>query len=95
MLLKRLVEQSPTYTPIALKVINIDIDKYSPADLMCIYAPKFDTVLKQLEVFEVFNFGNKINFIVNDIKNLQALVERLQRIKHRLNDWCSYIEYRQ
>ena len=70
MLLEHLVEQPPIYTPIALKVINIDINKYSPADLTCIYAPKFDTVLKQLEVFEVFNFGNKINFIVNNVKNL-------------------------
>ena len=81
--------------PIAPKAINIDINKYSPADLTCIYMPKFEAVLKQLEVFEVFDFSNEINFIVDNVKNLQVLIECLQKIKHRLSDRCSYIEYRQ
>ena len=62
---------------------------------MPIYAPKFDAVLKRLEVFETFNFGDEIGLVVNYIKNLQALIERLQRIKRRLADRCLYIEYRQ
>ena len=95
MLLKHLAEHSPTYTPIIPKAIVIDIDKHSPADLTPIYAPKFDAVLKQLEVFETFDFGDEIGLIVNHVKNLQALIECLQRIKHGLADWCSYIEYRQ
>ena len=45
-LLECLVEQLPMYTLIAPEAINIDIDKHSPADLVCIYAPKFEAVLK-------------------------------------------------
>ena len=82
------------HTPIPPKVINIDINKYTPADLVHIYVPKFEAVLKRLEVFEVFNFGNEINLVIVDIKNLQMLIERLQRIKHELVDRCSYIKYR-
>ena len=95
MLLKHLVEQPPTYTPITLKAINININKYSSTDLMHIYALKFKAILKWLEVFEVFDFGNEINFIVNDVKNLQALIECLQKIKHGLSNRCSIIKYRQ
>ena len=94
-LLERLAEQLPTYTPIAPKAIVIDIDKHSPADLVCIYTPKFDAVLKRLEVFETFNFGDEIGLVVDHVKNLQALIECLQRIKCGLADRCSYIEYRQ
>ena len=81
--------------PIAPKAINIDIDKHSPTDLMRIYAPKFDAVLKWLEVFEVFNFREDINVVSDHMKNLQALIERLQHTKRGLVDRCSYIEYRQ
>ena len=81
--------------PITPKVINIDIDKHSFAKLTRIYAPKFDAVLKRLEVFKVFDFGEDINVVVNYVKNLQALIERLQSIKCELVDQCSYIEYRQ
>ena len=95
MLLERLAEQPPMYTPIAPKAIVIDIDKHSPANLARIYAPKFDTVLKRLEVFETFDFGDEIGLVVDHVKNLQALIERLQRIKRGLNDRYSYIEYRQ
>ena len=95
MLLECLVEQPPTYMLIAPKAINIDIDKYTPTNFVCIYVPKFDTVLKRLEVFEVFDFGEDINVVVNHVKNLQALIECLQSIKHGLVDWCSYIKYRQ
>ena len=94
-LLERLAEQPPTYTPITPKAINIDIDKHSPADLVRIYAPKFDAVLKRLEVFETFNFGDEIGLVVDHVKNLQALIERLQHIKRELADRCSYIKYRQ
>ena len=65
------------YTPITSKAINIDIDKHSPADLVRIYAPKFEAVLKQLEVFETFDFGNEINIFVDHVKNLQMLIECL------------------
>lgn len=95
MLLERLAEHSPTHTSIAPKAININIEKYSPADLARIYVPKFEAVLKQLEVFEVFDYGNDINLIVDDVKNLQALIEHLQSIKQGLSDRSSYIEYRQ
>ena len=95
MLLERLAEQPPTYTPIALKAIVINIDKHSPADLARIYAPKFDAVLKRLEVFETFDFGDNIGTVVDHVKNLQALIERLQHIKRGLADRCLYIEYRQ
>ena len=95
MLLERLAEHLLTYMPIAPKVIVIDIDKHSPTDLACIYAPKFDAVLKWLKVFKTFDFGDEIGLVVNHVKNLQALIERLQRIKRGLADWCSYIEYRQ
>ena len=94
MLLKRLAEHPPIYTPIALKAIVIDIDKHSPTDLACIYAPKFDAVLKRLEVFETFDFGDQIGLVVDHVKNLQVLIERLQKIKCGLADRCSYIEYR-
>ena len=94
-LLECLAEQLPTYTPIASKAIVIDIDKHFPADLVCIYAPKFEVVLKWLEVFETFDFRDKIGLVLDHVKNLQALIERLQRIKRGLADWCSYIEYRQ
>ena len=94
-LLERLVEHPPTYTLIAPKAINIDINKHSPANLAHIYTPKFDAVLKRLEVFEVFDFGKDINVVVDHVKNLQALIQRLQSIKRGLVDWCSYIEYRQ
>ena len=94
-LLECLVEHPPTYTPIAPKAIVIDIDKHSPADLARIYAPKFDAVLKRLEVFETFDFGDEIGLVVDHVKNLQALIERLQRIKCGLADRCSYIKYRQ
>ena len=73
----------------------IDIDKHSPADLARIYAPKFEAVLKRLEVFETFDFRDEIGLVVDHVKNLQALIERLQRIKRGLADRCSYIEYRQ
>ena len=95
MLLERLAEQLLTYTPIAPKAIVIDIDKHSLADLARIYVPKFDAVLKQLEVFETFDFRDEIGLVVDHVKNLQALIERLQRIKRGLADRCSYIEYRQ
>ena len=62
---------------------------------MRIYAPKFEAVLKRLKVFETFDFGDKIGLVVDHVKNLQALIKRLQRIKHGLADRCSYIEYRQ
>ena len=62
---------------------------------MRIYAPKFDAVLKQLKVFETFDFGDEIGLVVDHVKNLQALIERLQRIKRGLADRCSHIEYRQ
>ena len=94
-LLERLAEQPPTYTPIAPKAIVIDIDKHSPADLAHIFAPKFEAVLKRLEVFEVFDFGKDINIVIDHVKNLQVLIERLQHIKRGLADRCSYIEYRQ
>ena len=81
--------------PIAPKAIVININKHSPTDFTCIYALKFDAVLKWLEVFETFDFGDKIGLIVDHVKNLQALIERLQRIKHGLADRCSYIKYRQ
>ena len=83
------------YMPIAPKAIVIDIDKHSPADLVRIYAPKFDAVLKRLEVFETFDFGDDIGTVVDHVKNLQALIERLQHIKRGLADRCSHIEYRQ
>ena len=89
------MEHLPTYTPITPKAIVIDIDKHSPANLVCIYAPKFDAILKRLEVFEIFDFRDEIGLVVDHVKNLQALIKRLQRIKHRLNDQCLYIEYRQ
>ena len=95
MLLERLAEHPPIYTPIAPKAIVIDINKHSPADLAHIYAPKFDAILKRLEVFETFNFSDDIGTVIDHVKNLQALIERLQRIKHGLADRCSYIEYRQ
>ena len=95
MLLECLVEQPLTYTLIAPKVINIDIDKHSPADLARIYTPKFEAILKRLKVFETFNFSDKINILVNHIKNLQTLIECLQRIKCGLSDQSLYIEYRQ
>ena len=95
MLLEHLAKQPLTYTPIAPKVINIDIDKHTPADLVHIYAPKFDAVLKWLKVFETFDFGDDINIIVNHVKNLQVLIKHLQRIKHSLVNRCSNIEYRQ
>ena len=95
MLLERLAEHPPMYTPIAPKAIVININKHSSADLVRIYAPKFNTVLKRLEVFETFDFGDEIGFIVDYVKNLQALIEHLQRIKRGLADQCSYIEYRQ
>ena len=85
----------PTYTPIAPKAINLDIEKHTPADLARIFAPKFEAVLKRLEVFEVFDFGEDINVVVDHVKNLQALIECLQRIKRGLSDRCSYIEYKQ
>ena len=94
-LLKRLAEHPPTYTPIASKVIVIDIDKHTSADLARIYAPKFDVVLKRLEVFETFDFDDDIRTVVDHVKNLQALIKRLQHIKCGLVDRCSYIEYRQ
>ena len=83
------------YMLIASKVIVIDINKHTFADLAHIYAPKFDAVLKRLEVFKTFNFGNDINIVVDHVKNLQALIEHLQSIKHGLVNWCLYIEYRQ
>ena len=95
MLLKHLAEQLSTYTLIAPKAIVIDINKHTPADLMCIYALKFKAVLKRLEVFETFDFGDDINILIDYVKNLQALIECLQKIKHRLVNRCSYIEYRQ
>ena len=81
--------------PIAPKAIVIDINKHSPADLARIYVPKFDAVLKQLEVFKTFDFGDDIGLVIDHVKNLQALIERLQRIKRGLADRCLYIEYRQ
>lgn len=95
MLLERLAENLPMHTLIAPKVINIDIDKHSPADLAHIYVPKFEAILKWLEVFEVFDFSNEINLIVDNVKNLQALIECIQQIKQGLSDRSSYIEYRQ
>ena len=95
MLLERLAEHLPTYMPIAPKAIVIDIDKHSLADLVRIYAPKFNAVLKRLKVFETFDFGDEIGLVVDHVKNLQSLIERLQRIKRELADRCSYIEYRQ
>ena len=83
------------YTPIAPKAIVIDIDKHTPADLAHIYVPKFDAILKRLEVFETFDFGDDIRTIVDHVKNLQTLIERLQHIKRGLVDRCLYIEYRQ
>ena len=83
------------YTPITPKAINLDIEKHTPADLVRIFTPKFDTVLKRLEVFEVFNFGKDINVVVDHVKNLQVLIEHLQKIKRRLSDRSSYIEYKQ
>ena len=94
-LLEHLAEQPPIYTPIAPKAIVINIDKHSPADLARIYVPKFDAVLKRLEVFETFDFGDDIGTVIDHVKNLQALIERLQHIKRGLADRCSYIEYRQ
>ena len=94
-LLERLAEQPLTYTPIAPKAIVINIDKHSPADLARIYTPKFDAVLKRLEVFETFDFGDDIGTVVDHVKNLQALIKHLQHIKRGLADRCSYIEYRQ
>ena len=94
-LLEHLAEHLPMYTLITPKAIVIDINKHTPADLACIYVPKFNAVLKRLEVFETFNFGDDIGTVVNHIKNLQALIEHLQHIKHRLVDRCLYIEYRQ
>ena len=94
-LLERLAEQPPTYTPIAPKAIVIDIDKHSSADLVRIFAPKLDAVLKWLEVFETFSLGDDINIVVDQWNNLQVLIERIQRIKRGLSDRSSYIEYRQ
>ena len=76
-------------------MINIDIDKHSPADLARIYVSKFDAVLKRLEVFKVFNFGEDINVVIDYVKNLQVLIEPLQSIKRGLVNRCLYIEYRQ
>ena len=81
MLLERLAEHPPIYTPIAPKAIVIDIDKHSPTDLARIYVPKFDAVLKRLEVFETFDFGDDIGTVVDYVKNLQVLIEHLQHIK--------------
>ena len=39
-----------TYTPIAPKPITIDFDKHTLADLAHIFAPKFEAVLKRLDV---------------------------------------------
>ena len=89
------MEHPPTYTPIAPKAIVINIDKHTPTDLACIYMPKFDAILKRLEVFETFDFGDDIGTVVDHVKNLQALIEHLQHIKCGLIDRCSYIEYRQ
>ena len=94
-LLEHLAEYLSTYTLITSKAIVIDIDKHTLADLVRIYASKFDTVLKWLEVFETFDFGDDIGTVVNHVKNLQALIEHLQHIKRELVDRCSYIEYRQ
>ena len=94
-LLERLAINPPMYTPIAPKAINLDIEKHTPANLVRIFTPKFEAVLKRLEVFEVFDFGKDINVVVDHVKNLQALIERLQQIKRRLSDRSSYIEYKQ
>ena len=77
MLLERLAEHLPTYTPIAPKAIVIDIDKHTSADLACIYMPKFNAILKRLEVFKTFDFSNDIRAIVDHVKNLQVLIEHL------------------
>ncbi|EKM51276.1 uncharacterized protein PHACADRAFT_200095 [Phanerochaete carnosa HHB-10118-sp] len=81
---------SVTHTPIAPKLILIDFDKHTPANLVRIFTPKFDGTLKRIDVFETL----KLDDLNSDqVRNLRRLIEQLTRIKRCLADVCNVVKY--
>ncbi|EKM49035.1 uncharacterized protein PHACADRAFT_202096 [Phanerochaete carnosa HHB-10118-sp] len=79
-----------THTPIAPKPILIDFNKHTPTDLVCIFTPKFDGMLKHLDVFETLELDDLNS---DQVRNLRRLIEQLTRIKHCLADFCNIVKY--
>lgn len=81
-----------TYEPIALKSISIDFSKHTPVDLARIFALKFSTTLKHLEVFEAFKFGGEVHDIFSDkICDLCDLIAKLLSISRGLSNRAAII----
>lgn len=83
-----------TYEPIASKSISIDFSKYTPADLAHIFAPKFSSTLKRLEVFETFEFGGEVeDTFGSQIRDLRDLIAKLFSISRGLSDKAAVITH--
>lgn len=85
--------QPPTPAPIAPRSTTIDFQKYTPADLARIYAPKFEATLKRLDIFETLEFGDIAEIFPQRVKNLHALINQITRIKRCLTDVARVVKY--
>ena len=68
----------PTYIPIAPKLVLLNFEKLTTADLICIFIPKFAATLKHFDIFETFQFSKEIN--KNLICNGEKLIEHLTHL---------------
>ena len=74
----------PVYEPIVPKPVLLDFKKLSIADLIRIFEPKFAATLKRLNVFETFEFTDRV--AESDEKKLAKLIERLTHLQRSLKD---------
>jgi hypothetical protein len=77
----------PTYTPIILKLILLNLKKLAIADLIRIFELKFEATLKHLDIFESFQIKEEVS--PDHIKDLWCLIKRLTHLKHSLKDTSS------
>jgi hypothetical protein len=76
-----------TYTPIVLKLVLLNFEKLTIADLIRIFEPKFEATLKRLDVFKSFQIKEEVS--PDHIKNLWCLIKRLTHLKRLLKDTSS------
>jgi hypothetical protein len=75
------------YTPIISKLVLLNFEKLTIADLIRIFELKFKATLKRLNVFKSFQIKEEVS--PDHIKNLRCLIERLTHLKHSLKDTSS------
>lgn len=82
------ISAAPTYEPIARRQIGIDIPKYTHAELVGIYRPKFEATLLRLHALEEIEFADDINPTA-----VHRLIRTLRTLNSKLAEFAPYTTF--